>query len=112
MQRKALTAIVLVALLLGTTCDAAFAKSKFQQAIDDKKFCDDLHDAYNTNMAYYLGDPAHRSRWKLTADNLKTLAEGNNCGWASRFGGIETIGNGPIVDPVVAPMPAQISHKP
>lgn len=112
MSIKLTTTVILAALLVGTTSGSAFAVSKFQQAIDNKRFCDDLKDAYDTNMDYYNGDPKHRSRWKTTADNLKIVAEANNCGWASRFGGIETLGNGPILDPVIAPAPTQLPRAP
>lgn len=110
MSRKGPTTVVLVTLLLCTTCGSTFAESKFQQAIDNKRFCDDLKSAYDTNMDYYNGDPKHRSRWKTTAENLKIVAEANNCGWASRFGGIETLGNDPILDPIIAPSPTQLPH--
>jgi len=46
------------------------------------KNCDDLQSSYNININYYNGKPSKRGKWKIAADNLKTLAEGNNCTWA------------------------------
>ena len=47
------------------------------------KFCRDLKAAYDENIKYYSEKPSTRSQWRRTAQNIKTLAEGNNCGWAA-----------------------------
>ena len=98
------TAVVLVALALCTTTQTVQAeKSRLQQKIDLARFCEDLKDAYDTNMAYYNENPSKRSRWKATAENIKTLAEGNNCGWAGGMAGTSGLGNGPTDDLKVGP---------
>lgn len=98
------TAVALVMLALCTTTQTVQAeKSRLQQKIDLARFCDDLKDAYDTNMAYYNENPSKRSRWKATAENIKTLAEGNNCGWATGMAGSSGLGNGPTDDPQVGP---------
>ena len=79
--------LVLVA-ALGFACSLEVQAAKnnggFQQSAEAKrvKFCSDLQDSYNVNMTYYQEKPGKRGRWKRTADNIKTLAQGNNCDWA------------------------------
>lgn len=65
--------------------NAAKNDGRFQQSSEAKhaKICSELKDSYDFNMAYYKEKPKKRGRWKTTAENLKTLAEGNNCGWAA-----------------------------
>jgi len=98
------SAVALVALALCATTQTAQAeKSRLQQKIDLARFCDDLKDAYDTNMAYYSENPSKRARWKATAENIKTLAEGNNCGWATGRAGATGLGIGPTDDLEVRP---------
>ena len=98
------TAVALLVLALCTTTQTAQAeKSRLQQKIDLARFCEDLKDAYDTNMAYYNENPSKRSRWKATAENLKTLAEGNNCGWATGRAGSSGLGNGATDDLQIGP---------
>ena len=98
------TAVALVVLALCTTTQTVQAeKSRLQQKIDLARFCEDLRDAYDTNMAYYNENPSKRARWKATAENIKTLAEGNNCGWATGMAGSSGLGNGPTDDLQVGP---------
>jgi hypothetical protein len=71
---------------LATTPASFAAKNNggFQESGESKrkKFCLDLKFSYNENINYYNEKPKTRSQWKRTADNIKTLAEGNNCSWA------------------------------
>jgi hypothetical protein len=48
-----------------------------------KKFCDSLKASYDANMEFYRANPARRGKWKRTAENIRILAEGNNCKWAA-----------------------------
>ena len=67
--------------------DAQAAKNdgRFQTSAEAQhaKICTELQSSYNTNMNYYNEKPAKRGRWKTTAENLKTLAQGNDCSWAA-----------------------------
>ena len=94
-----------LALLLCTTSQSSqAAKTSLQQKIDHARFCSDLKDAYDENMAYYNQKPSQRGQWKATADNLKTLAEGNNCGWATGMTSPSGLSNGPNQDWQIAPL--------
>jgi hypothetical protein len=96
--------VALVVLALCTTTQSAQAeKSRLQQKIDLARFCEDLKDAYDTNMSYYNENPSKRTRWKTTAENIRTLAEGNNCGWATGRAGASGLGIGPTDDPQIGP---------
>lgn len=99
-------AAVLAVTLFAVTADNVQAKSRFQKAIDQARFCADLKDAYDENMSYYNANPKKRLQWKNTADNIKTLAEGNNCDWATgRRGGATGLDNGVYQDdPQIAPL--------
>jgi len=70
----------------GASLEALAAKNdnRFQQSAEAKhaKICAELKDSYDFNMSYYKEKPKQRGKWKTTAENIKTLAEGNNCSWA------------------------------
>ena len=79
-------AAALVAVLSLTALqDVQAAKNdgRFQNSPEARhvQICIELHSSYTTNINYYNEKPAKRGRWKITAENLKTLAEGNNCSW-------------------------------
>jgi hypothetical protein len=84
----------LVAVLTSTLAIGIFGSSTVYAAGKDqrpgtseserKKFCLDLKLSYNENISYYNGNRAKRGQWKRTADNIKTVAEGNNCSWATQ----------------------------
>ena len=83
----------LVVAILATTlslsafegAQAAKNDGRFQTSVEAQhaKICTELQSSYNTNMNYYNEKPAKRGRWKITAENLKTLAQGNDCSWAA-----------------------------
>lgn len=81
------TILILVATLgLTSAFEAQAAKNdgRFQQSAEAKhaQICTELKDSYDFNMSYYKEKPGKRGRWKTTAQNLQTLAQGNDCSWA------------------------------
>lgn len=81
------TLLLFVAMFgVGTSLEALAAKNdnRFQQSAEAKhaKICTELQDSYTVNMNYYNEKPKKRGKWKTTAENIKTLAEGNDCAWA------------------------------
>jgi hypothetical protein len=101
---RTIRAFLLAALALGATSQIAQAEQRSpQQTAEHDRICRELKDAYDTNMDYYNGNPAKRGKWKITAENLKTLAEGNNCSWAAARIGPAGLGVGPADDLDVAP---------
>jgi hypothetical protein len=82
----AMVLLVVPMLSIGAVADALAAKNdnRFQQSVEAKhaKICTELKDSYDFNMNYYNEKPKKRGKWKTTAENIKTLAEGNDCGWA------------------------------
>jgi len=82
-----IVATLAAALSLTALEDALAAKNdgRFQTSAEAQhaKICTELQSSYNTNMNYYNEKPAKRGRWKITAENLKTLAQGNDCSWAA-----------------------------
>lgn len=87
LTNQLIVAAVAATLSLVALQDAQAAKNdgRFQTSAEAKhaKICAELQSSYNTNMNYYNEKPAKRGKWKTTADNLKTLAEGNDCSWAA-----------------------------
>ena len=61
--------------------DGRFATSS-ESMYKKTEICSELKQSYDFNMSYYKGNPSKRGRWKNTAENLKTLAGGNDCSWA------------------------------
>ena len=63
---------------------AAKNDNRFQQSAEARhaKICAELQGSYDYNMNYYKEKPKQRGKWKIAAENLKTLAEGNDCSWA------------------------------
>ena len=80
--------LLVLSTTLALTCTGAVQAApndgRFQQSNESRhaKFCRDLKAAYDENIAYYSEKPSKRSQWRRTAQNIKTLAEGNNCSWA------------------------------
>ena len=74
-------------LAMGVMTSATFAESKDQRPATSesarKKFCLDLKLSYNENMATYNENRRQRGQWKRTADNIRLVAEANNCAWAA-----------------------------
>jgi hypothetical protein len=79
------TLVAAITLIPMQTAQAAKNDGRFQTSAEAQhaKICTELQSSYNTNMNYYNEKPAKRGRWKITAENLKTLAEGNDCAWAA-----------------------------
>ncbi|HZP19036.1 MAG TPA: hypothetical protein VFB16_02405 [Bauldia sp.] len=79
-----LVAITSVMLTAEPGAQAAKDDNRFQQSAEARRqqICAELKSSYDFNMNYYKGNPSKRGRWKIAAENLKTLAEGNNCSWA------------------------------
>ena len=77
-------ATVIAIVLWFAPAEASKNDNRFQQSAEATRLknCDDLQSSYNININYYNGKPSKRGKWKIAADNLKTLAEGNNCTWA------------------------------
>lgn len=76
-----------IVLAMGVMTSATFADSKDQSPGTSesarKKFCLDLKHTYIAVMAEYDEDRRRRGQAKRTADNIRLLAEGNNCAWAA-----------------------------
>ena len=80
----ALIAALGIGLLAAQPAFSAKNDGRFQQSAEARRlaFCADLQAAYNDTMDNYNENPSQRPGFKRTAENLKLLAEGNNCSWA------------------------------
>jgi hypothetical protein len=72
-------------LAIPPVAQAAKNNGAYQRSLEAKHalICADLNTNYDINMRYYNGNPKKREKWKNNADDLHTIAESNNCAWAS-----------------------------